>query len=175
MFYPFVYVLHCCWFWRHDGTTAKKRKGEHAYEAQIRACLRDVKGSYLMGADASWKRLAGMLKFARSEGNGYVLSVDNWEWRGAKRSEIAILSFFLQSYWKPKHRNISETIDFFFGLAYGTKNISFWPYKRYPWQACLARPALTETALALFDQFWNFRIKFWIKKSSVVLKSYHFT
>ena len=42
---------------------------------------------------------------------------------GRKLSELPVESFFLQAYRTSKQRDISETIDFFFYIAYRTKKI----------------------------------------------------
>ena len=41
------------------------------------------------------------------------------------RSELVVESRFPQSYEKLKQRDISEIIDFIFGIAYGTKKVYF--------------------------------------------------
>ena len=101
-------------------------------------------------------------------------SMCHCERRGAKRSKLAVESFFPQSYGTFKQRNIYETIDFFWHGLY-RKSVSIWPYNRFPnW---------TGPAITLFDalflnefkihnfriltlccyQFSNCRIKFWTK------------
>ena len=51
--------------------------------------------------------------------------------RVANRSELAVESFFPQSYGKSKQRNISEAINFL-DFDHGTRNIFFQLFNRYP-------------------------------------------
>ena len=62
--------------------------------------------------------------------------------REAKRSDLAVESFFPQSYWTFKQRDISETIEFF-NVAYRTKMFLFdhlidlmnWPGPAQPYHS----------------------------------------
>ena len=71
-----------------------------------------------------------MTSFAETILNSdYIRDVDNCGRRGASSQSRA--SFY--SHMGDQNNVISHTLLIFFGISYGTKNVSFWWYKWYPW------------------------------------------
>ena len=114
---------------------AKKKKTLRFFSVWVRSQI-----------NTEWK-----VKFQISHNNNSFLN-KRWQMR-ATRSEVAVESFFPQSYGTSKQRNISKIFDFFFDMD--QKLFLFWPYNRYPKWTSLPQPDQTRPvpglALTLLD------------------------